>query len=70
MDKLEQANEGSALDMIEVIQIMLSNDANSVRSQANGISGPGSAYYEGYIAHCLAFSARLEKIKENMKEVK
>jgi hypothetical protein len=52
------------------MQIMLSEDAESVRSQANDISGPGAAYYEGYIAHCLAFSARLQKIKENIKEDK
>lgn len=61
-------DERSALDMIEAIQIMLSEDAESVRSQANDISGQGAAYYEGYIAHCLAFSARLQKIKENLKE--
>ena len=64
------ANERSALDMIEAMQIMLSEDADSVRSQANDISRPGAAYYEGYIAHCLSFSARLQKIKENIKEDK
>ena len=56
------------LDMIEALQQMLSADADSVRSQTNDISGSGAAYYEGYIAHCLSFSARLEKIKENMKD--
>jgi len=64
------ANERSIIDMIETMQQMLSADADSVRAQANDISGPGAAYYEGYIAHCLAFSAKLQKIKENIKEEK
>ncbi len=62
------ANERSALDMIEAMQIMLSEDAESVRSQANDISGPGAAYYEGYIAHCRDFSAKLQKIAETFPD--
>ena len=62
------ANERSALDMIEAMLIMLDEDADSVRSQANDISGPGTAYYQGYMAHCVTFSEKLKKIKENIKE--
>lgn len=61
-------NERSALDMIEAMQIMLTEDAESVRDKADDISGPGTAYYVGYIAHCTTFSERLEKIKQNLKE--
>jgi len=50
-------------DVIKCIQIMLNDDAEKVQPMANGF-GEGCSYYQGYIAHCRDFSAKLEKFAE------
>lgn len=54
-------------DVIKFIQEMLNDDAKKVQSMANGF-GEGCSYYQGYIAHCRDFSAKLQKIAETFPD--